>query len=272
MVLKSLSFRVLGENGKIEIMKFFGVKNLRVSTEEGKEILPGVDFEINKSETVVLIGPNGAGKSTVAGAIMGDGRFITSGSVKFLGDEILNLPVSERAKKGIFMSFQNPVEVPGITTTEMIRSVLEDKKGGFVPLDEVREGISENAKKLGTNIWFSERELNVGFSGGEKKKNEILQMLALSPKLVILDEIDSGLDVDASARISKILRDYQKESGCSYLIITHNMRVLRHLEPTRAILMKEGSVYAVGDQKMLKVVEKNGFKAFFEQISEKGVK
>lgn len=239
---------------------------------EGRKILSGVDFLIDAGETAVLIGPNGAGKSTVASAIMGNPRFSVSGSVKFLGKEILKMSVDKRAKLGIFMSFQNPVEVPGITTTEMIRSVFEEKKGGFVPIDEVREEITKGAKKLGTNIWFSERELNVGFSGGEKKKNEILEMLALKPKLVILDEIDSGLDVDAGKKISGILAEYQKESGCSYLIITHNMRVLSDLRPSKVILMDKGYVMAVSDEKMLKRVEKEGFKRLLEEFEEKGAK
>ena len=252
--------------------KFFEVKNLGVKVESGKEILSQVNFSVAAGETAVLVGPNGAGKSTIAGAIMGDPRFSVSGSVKFLGKELLKMSVDKRAGLGIFMSFQNPVEVPGITTTEMLRAVLEEKKGGFVPIDEVREGILAGAKKLGTNIWFSERELNVGFSGGEKKKNEILQMLALKPKFVILDEIDSGLDVDAGKKISKILRDYQKESGCSYLIITHNMRVLSDLKPSKAILMDKGRVIAVSDEKMLKRVEKEGFRALLEEFEEKVVK
>ena len=252
--------------------KVFEVKNLGVKTHQGKEILSHVNFSITSGETAVLVGPNGAGKSTVAGAIMGDPRFSVSGSAKFLGKELLKMSVDKRAGLGIFMSFQSPVEVSGISTTEMIRSVLEEKKGGFVSIDEVRDGISKGAKKLGTNIWFSERELNVGFSGGEKKKNEILQMLSLKPKFVILDEIDSGLDVDAGKKISKVLADYQKETGCSYLIITHNMRVLANLKPSKTILMDKGQTRAVSDEKMLKRVEKEGFKTLLEELDAEGEK
>ncbi len=252
--------------------KYFEVKNLKASTQDGKEILSGVDFSIGSGETVVLLGPNGAGKSTVAAAIMGNPKFKTSGSVIFQRKELIKTSVDERARLGIFCSFQNPVEVPGITTTEVIRAVLEEKKGGFVPLDEVREGITDSTKKLGTNIWFSEREMNVGFSGGEKKKNEILQMLSLKPKFVILDEIDSGLDVDASKRISKILADYQKETGCTYLIITHNMRVLANLKPSKTILMNKGCVEAIGDEKMIRRVERDGFKFLLNEICDGGKK
>lgn len=251
--------------------RLLSVSNLTASVSD-REILHGIDFTVDTNETVVLLGSNGAGKSTVAAAIMGDPRFSASGSVKFLEKEILSLAVDKRAKLGIFMSFQNPVEVPGVTTTEVIRSVLEEKKGGFVPLDDVRKEITASAKKLGTNIWFSEREMNVGFSGGEKKKNEIMQMLSLKPKLVILDEIDSGLDVDAGANISKVLAEYQKESGCSYLIITHNMRVLKHLKPSKAVLIDKGHVEAVGDAGLVKRVEKQGFKAILNEICEEGEK
>lgn len=250
---------------------FLLVSNLFAAVKD-KQILSGVDFSVGKGETVVLLGQNGAGKSTVASAIMGDPKFKTSGSVKFCGKEILEISVDERARMGIFASFQNPVEIPGISTTEMIRGVLEGKKGGFVPIDEVREKINAGAKKLGQNIWFSERELNVGFSGGEKKKNEIIQMLALKPKLVILDEIDSGLDVDAGANISKVLAEYQKENNCSYLIITHNMRVLKHLKPSKTVLINKGRVEAIKDGKLVKRVEKEGFKAILEEISSEGVK
>ena len=251
--------------------KILSVSKLGAKTSD-KKILEGVSFSIEKNETVVLIGSNGAGKSTVAGAIMGDPRFKVSGSVKFLGKEVLELSTSEKARRGMFMSFQNPVEIPGISTTEMIRTVLEEKRGGFIPIDGVREEITKAVKSLGMNIWFSERELNVGFSGGEKKKNEILQMMVLKPKLVILDEIDSGLDIDAAQRISKILAEYQKQSGCSYLIITHNMRILANLRPSKAVLIDKGQVRAISDEKLIVRVEKEGFKAILDELDVKGEK
>lgn len=243
------------------------VKNLSASTKDGKKILNGVDFSISSGETVVLLGRNGAGKSTVASVLMGDPKFSVSGSAKFKGRGILKLSPDKRARLGLFMTFQNPVEVPGISTTEIVRASLEEKKGGFIPIDSVRERIMEHATE---KIWFYEREANVGFSGGEKKKNEIAQVLALKPELLILDEIDSGLDLDASEEISKILAKYQKESGCSYLIISHNLRVLRHLKVSRSILIERGSVYTTSDSKLVKRVEKHGIKAILEEISASG--
>ncbi len=244
------------------------VSNLVAAVKNGNEILHGVDFEVGPGETVVLLGSNGAGKSTVASVIMGDPRFEASGSIKFQGDELLKLQTDKRAQKGIFVSFQNPVEIPGVTTTEMVRNIYEEKNNGFVSLDEVRNDITDAAKQIGQNIWFAERDLNVGFSGGEKKKNEIMQMLVLKPKLVILDEIDSGLDIDAGSRISKVLAEYQKKTGCSYLIITHNMRVLSNLKPSKAVLISQGRVVKTGDGKLVKRVEKEGFKTILEEAEE----
>ena len=230
-----------------------------------KEILSGIDFSINSGETVVLLGRNGAGKSTVASCLMGDPRFKVSGKVSFLGKDLLKLSTDKRAKMGILMSFQNPVEISGISTTEAVRTALEERKGGFVPIDKVREEIMRYSTE---KIWFFERELNVGMSGGEKKKNEIFQLLALKPKLLILDEIDSGLDLDSAEEISKILAEYQRSSSCSYLIISHNLRVLRHLKVFKTILMEKGSVFTVGDAGLVKKAEKQGIRAILSEVSE----
>lgn len=232
-----------------------------------KEILSGVDFSIKSGETVVLLGRNGAGKSTVASSLMGDPRFKVFGDVRFLGKDLLKLSPDKRAKLGILMTFQNPVEISGISTTEIVRSALEERKGGFVPIDEVREKLTANSSE---NVWFFEREANRGFSGGEKKKNEIAQVLALDPKLLILDELDSGLDLDSSEEISKILAEYQKKSGCAYLIISHNLRILRHLEVARAILLEKGQVYKVGDEGIVRQAEKQGIRAILSEVSSEG--
>jgi len=230
-----------------------------------KEILKGVDFSIGANETVVLLGRNGAGKSTVASCLMGDPKFKVSGSARFLGKNLLKLSPDKRAKLGLLMTFQNPVEIHGVSTTEIVRASMEEKKKGFVPIDKVREKILENGTE---NVWFYEREANVGFSGGEKKKNEIALTLALRPKLLILDEIDSGLDLDSSEEISKILAKYQRETGCSYLIISHNLRVLRHLKVDKAILIEKGSVYMTSDAGLVKRVEKEGIRAILNEVSD----
>ena len=174
------------------------IQDLHVSVEE-KEILHGVNLTIGQDETHVLMGPNGTGKSTLGYAVTGNPAYsVTSGSIVFDGEDITELPVNERAKKGIFLSFQNPLEVPGVTLSAFIRSALEQKTGSRLRLWDFKKKLKETMALLNMDESYAERDLNVGFSGGEKKKAEILQMLMLEPKLAILDETDSGLDVDAS--------------------------------------------------------------------------
>ncbi len=250
--------------------KILTVSELRVSVKDKnkkREILHGIDFELLRGETLVILGENGAGKSTILNALMGNPNLKVSGDVKFLGEDLLKMKVEERGKRGIFLSSQSPLEVPGISTTEMLRSALEER-GERLSLDQIRERITVEAKKLGLNIWFSERELNVGFSGGEKKKNEILQLLVLKPGLVLLDEIDSGLDVDASKKISEILAEYQEETWAAFIVITHNLRILQSLKVDKTILLRDGMIYAKSEgDGLIKRIERDGFSGVFEQIS-----
>ena len=179
------------------------VKNLHVNIED-KEILHGVNLTIGEDETHVLMGPNGTGKSTLGYAVTGNPRYsISEGQIIFNGEDITNMPVNERAKKGIFLSFQNPLEVPGVTLSAFIRSALEQKTGKRVRLWDYKKKLAQTMELLSMDESYAERDLNVGFSGGEKKKAEILQMLMLEPSLAILDETDSGLDVDAVRTVSK---------------------------------------------------------------------
>ena len=173
------------------------IQDMHVSVEE-KEILHGVNLTVGQDETHVLMGPNGTGKSTLGYAVTGNPAYsVTAGSIVFDGEDITELPVDERAKKGIFLSFQNPLEVPGVTLSAFIRSALEQKTGSRLRLWDFKKKLKETMALLNMDESYAERDLNVGFSGGEKKKAEILQMLMLEPKLAILDETDSGLDVDA---------------------------------------------------------------------------
>ena len=209
------------------------VKNITVLAGEGeksKKIIDNLSLEVAQGETVVILGPNGAGKSTLGSAIMGDPKLkITEGKISFLNKDITQKKVDERGMLGMMMTMQNPVEIPGISTTNVIRAAL-NARGEDLSLDKIRERISIVCKKMKTNIFFSEREINYQFSGGEKKKNEILQALVLKPKLLILDEIDSGLDVDAANNISELLSELQNENKTAFLIITHNMRILKNLK------------------------------------------
>lgn len=225
-------------------MKLLEVADLRVAI-EGREILHGANLVVDAGETVVLIGKNGAGKSTLGAAVMGTlGGAQTSvgGSVKFRGEELMRLTVDERARRGLFMTWQMPVEIEGVSTLEMLRTVAaaQGRKGS-----EVEAAAMEACRRLGVDPWSVRRPLNVGFSGGEKKKNELVQMMALSPKLAILDEVDSGLDREAAARASRVLREFQEETGVAYLVVTHNRWILQELVVARRYEVDSGWVEEV---------------------------
>ena len=209
--------------------ELLNIKDLKVNVGE-KEILKGVDLTINENETHVLMGPNGTGKSTLGYAVMGNPKYeITGGSITFKGEDITGLAVNERAKKGIFLSFQTPIEIPGVTLSGFIRSGLERKTGKRIRFFEFKKKLAETMELLNMDPSDGDRDLNVGFSGGEKKKAEILQMLMLEPSLAILDETDSGLDVDAVRTVSKGISLYKERCKGSLIIITHSTRILQSL-------------------------------------------
>ncbi len=235
------------------------VKNLHVNVGE-KEILRGVNLTVGADETHVLMGPNGTGKSTLGYAITGNPNYtVTSGQILFRGENITDLPVNERAKKGIFLSFQNPLEVPGVTLSAFIRSALEQKTGQRVRLFEYRKKLAETMKLLSMDPSYGDRDLNVGFSGGEKKKAEILQMLMLEPSLAILDETDSGLDVDAVRTVSKGISIYKERCKGSLLIITHSTRILESLHVDYTHVMDKGVIVKNGDASLVDEINANGF-------------
>ena len=235
------------------------VNRLHVSAGE-KEILHGVDLTVGRDETHVLMGPNGTGKSTLGYAVTGNPVYtVTSGSIVFDSEDITALPVNERAKKGIFLSFQNPLEVPGVTLSTFIRSALEQKTGKRIRLWDFKKKLAETMELLAMDASYAERDLNVGFSGGEKKKAEILQMLMLEPKLAILDETDSGLDVDAVRTVSKGVQLYRERVHGSLLIITHSTRILESLTVDAAHIMEKGVIVKNGDASLVDTVNENGF-------------
>lgn len=235
------------------------VKNLNVEVEE-KEILHGVNLTIGKRETHVLMGPNGTGKSTLGYTLTGHPRYhVTNGEILFDGENILEKSVNERAKEGLFLSFQNPLEVPGVTLSSFIRTALEQRSGNRMRLWEFKKVLEEKMRLLQMDVSYAERDLNVGFSGGEKKKAEILQMLMLQPQLAILDETDSGLDVDAVRTVSKGIEEYQKNSKGSLLIITHSTKILESLQVDYTHVMIDGTIVKTGDSSLINEINQAGF-------------
>ena len=244
--------------------ELLNIKDLKVNVGE-KEILKGVDLTINENETHVLMGPNGTGKSTLGYAVMGNPKYeITGGSITFKGEDITGLAVNERAKKGIFLSFQTPIEIPGVTLSGFIRSGLERKTGKRIRFFEFKKKLAETMELLNMDPSYGERDLNVGFSGGEKKKAEILQMLMLEPSLAILDETDSGLDVDAVRTVSKGISLYKERCQGSLIIITHSTRILQSLTVDKAHVMEKGVIVKNGGSELVDEINEKGFEGLRE--------
>ncbi|WP_297499082.1 Fe-S cluster assembly ATPase SufC [Thermococcus sp.] len=240
------------------------VENLHVSV-ENKEILRGVDLSVEPGEFHVIMGPNGSGKSTLALTIAGHPRYtVTGGRILFEGDEIHELGPDDRAKRGIFLAFQVPPEVGGVKIIEFLQQVLVELRG----MDPVKayDLIVEKAKEL----WFREEDLhryiNVGFSGGERKRLELLQALLVEPKLLILDEPDSGVDVDSLSVISRKIEELHRK-GTAVLLITHYGRILGHLDPStfRVHVMRSGKIVMNRGGEFVKEIEEKGFQAIFEE-------
>lgn len=241
--------------------KLLEIKDLYVNAGD-KEILKGLDLKINKGEVHVIMGPNGAGKSTLANVILNNSEYSKkSGSIEFEEENINELSTDKIAKKGIFMSFQSPEEIPGISTMNFLKYSKNKITEKSIKIFEFKDTVKKYMEELNMNSKLIERNLNVGFSGGEKKKNEILQMLVLNPKLAILDETDSGLDVDAIKTVSKGIEMYKTKEN-AVLIITHNMRILKHLKVDYVHVLINGKIVKTGTAELAKEIEDEGYEKY----------
>ena len=244
------------------------IKDLHVRAED-KEILHGISLEIKPGETHVIMGPNGAGKSTLGNAIMGNPSYeVTGGEMFFDGKSLSDMAVNERAKSGIYMSFQNPLEVPGVTLGNFIKTALEQRTGKRVRIWDFRKKMLAAMNVLQMDPSYAERDLNVGFSGGEKKKAEILQLMLLDPSLAILDETDSGLDVDAVRTVSEGIRAFQKNRDSALLIITHNAAILNSLHVDATHVLAEGKLIRSGGADLVNEINENGCAHISEQCAD----
>ena len=246
------------------------IENLVVSI-DNKKILNNFNLIINDGETHAIMGPNGVGKSTLSRVIMGDSNYkIHEGSITFNGDNIIPLSVDERAKKGIFLAMQYPMEIEGVSNQDFLRTAMSSMQDKRVGLYDFILKCEKGSDELKMNKELIHRSLNTGFSGGEKKKNEVLQIKLLKPKFIILDELDSGLDVDSLRIVGENIKLYKDENpNTSILIITHHPKILEYLKPDKVHVINNGIITKSGNYELATLIEKNGYNDY--KISENNV-
>ena len=243
------------------------IKNLKASvTETEEKILNGLNLSIGKGETHAIMGPNGGGKSTLVNVIAGkDSYNVDSGEIEFFSEDLIEMEVDERAKKGIFMAFQYPSEIPGVRPWQFIKASVDAKRKYLgekeLSVREFSKIYDENIKIVGMNEDLMKRSLNEGFSGGEKKRNEVFQMLMLEPQLALLDETDSGLDVDALKSVGDVVNRMRNDER-SFLIVTHYQRLLDHIKPDFVHVLIKGKIVESGGYELVKKIEENGYESF----------
>ena len=237
------------------------VNNLHASV-EGNEIIRGINLEVKSGEVHAIMGPNGSGKSTFANVLMGNPIYeVTKGSVEYMGEDITDNPADKRAKKGIFMAFQYPEAIPGVTIVTMLKAALSNITDTELTTIELRLKVADSMKDLGLEPDFVDRYLNEGFSGGERKRNEILQLAVLEPKLAILDETDSGLDVDGLKIVGDGV-DQLRNKDRSFLIVTHYQRLLNYIKPDYVHVFINGDIVETGNYELSKKLEQEGYDSY----------
>ncbi len=244
------------------------IRNLHVRTEE-REILRGVDLTIRKGEIHALMGPNGSGKSTLANTIMGHPDYeVTEGQIIFNGEDITEAPAHERARSGLFLAFQYPVAIPGVSVANFLRMAINAKRDEPIKVKEFGQQLAHAVQLLDVDRAFTSRHLNDGFSGGEKKRAEILQMAMLGPDVAILDETDSGLDIDALRTVAEGVQRLHDEQGLGALIITHYQRILHLVQPSHVHVMFRGRIVREGGPELVTELEAKGYGWITDELEE----
>ena len=240
-------------------MKSLIIKDLHVEI-EGREILKGIDLTVNEKEVHALMGPNGNGKSTLLAAIMGHPRYtVTKGSIEYDGKDVLAMPVEERSKAGLFLAMQYPQEIPGVTNSDFLRAAMNVRRDRPVPLFTFIREMEKTIRELQMKEDLAHRFVNEGFSGGEKKRNEIVQMKLLKPSLSMLDEIDSGLDVDALHIVASAINKMREELGMSLIIVSHYERFYELIEPQFTHVLVNGRIVLEGDADLARKIDTEGY-------------
>ena len=247
-------------------MTMLEIKDLHAKVGD-KEILKGVNLVVDEGEVMAIMGPNGCGKSTLSAVITGNSTYtVTKGSISFKGKDLLKMSPDERANFGVFLAFQRPIELPGVSMVQLLKAALNSKrkflKESVLDAVQFMKHLKLRANALGITDEMLKRSVNVGFSGGEKKRLETLQMAVLEPDFCILDEMDSGLDVDALKIVGQAISMVMRDEKRSFLIITHHDDLLRHVAPDKVAIMQDGKILKVGSADLVSVVEENGYEAF----------
>ena len=248
------------------------ITDLHVSV-ENKEILKGINLTVNPNEIHAIMGPNGNGKSTLLNTIMGHPNYkVSKGSIVFNNEDVLKMSVDERSRKGLFLALQYPKEIAGVTNSDFLRSAINSRQEEKINLFKFIKEIEKNIKKLKMKDDLAHRFVNDGFSGGEKKRNEVLQMMMLKPKIALLDEIDSGLDVDAIKLVSDAILDLKNETGLGLMVVSHYERFFTSLKPTHAHVIVDGKIVVEGDSELVLKIDQEGYDWIYDELKIQPIK